>query len=215
MEIIISILDKIFPTIIGGVITFFIAIYNYNKNRPLDKLETAYNRIYYPIYNLINDNNKEDINLIIEKSKFYLDKYKKYADRSTLKAFNELYQNKTDNFDKSAYQNFINKIYNKNSYLRIRLGYLEPNIIQMYPYLPKSDRSSIRMFMEFCILYILICLYNIFNNHIQKYILSFIVIIILIMIFEAIVRFINNIIKKTRITKKQPLPKIQQKDQNH
>lgn len=214
MEIIISILVEIIPTLLGGIITFFIAKYNYNKNRPLDKLETAYNRIYYPIYNLIKDN-KEDITLIIEKSKFYLDKYKKYADRSTLRAFNELYQNKTDKFDKSAYQNFISNIYNKNSYLRIRLGYLEPNMIQMYPYLSKSNRSSLRIFIEFCIFYILICLYNIFNGHVQENIFSLIVLIILIMIFEAIVKFINYIIKKTRITKKQPLLKIKQKDQNH
>lgn len=49
----IEILKAVLPVIITGIITFLITKYSYHKNIPLDKLEIAYNRIYYPIYCLI------------------------------------------------------------------------------------------------------------------------------------------------------------------
>lgn len=45
----------ILPAIITGLFTFFITKYTYNKNRPLDKMEIAYNRVYYPLYQIISD----------------------------------------------------------------------------------------------------------------------------------------------------------------
>ena len=43
-------LDSLIAVLATGLITFFITKYKYHKNIPLDKLEIAYNRIYYPIY---------------------------------------------------------------------------------------------------------------------------------------------------------------------
>jgi len=46
--------------------------YTYNNNRPLDKMEIAYNRIYYPIYKIISDKNiTNDINEVIKRCKLY------------------------------------------------------------------------------------------------------------------------------------------------
>ena len=54
MESLMEILKIILPPLVTGTITFIITKYTYNKNRPLDKLEITYNRVYYPIYRLIH-----------------------------------------------------------------------------------------------------------------------------------------------------------------
>ena len=130
MDLLVEILKEILPAIITGICTFFITRYSYNKNVPLDKMEIAYNRIYYPIYKIIYGKYKDNINDLdttIRKIKPYLDKYNKYADISTIKLFDLLCKNK----DKNSYINFVNNICNKNTYLRRKLGYLEPNVIQI------------------------------------------------------------------------------------
>lgn len=43
MGIFIEIMKIVLPTIVGGIFTFLITKYTYNKNVPLDKLEIAYN----------------------------------------------------------------------------------------------------------------------------------------------------------------------------
>lgn len=150
MEKIIEILKIILPTLITGIFTFLVTKYNYNKNVPLDKMEISYNRIYYPIYQIIHKKDvMKNLNTTIEDIKLYLDKYNKYADISTLKTFNSLCKNK-DNY---SYNNFANNIYNKNTYLRRRLGYLEPNIFQLYTYSNKSEKFVIRLLLELIILY--------------------------------------------------------------
>ena len=58
MESFIEILKIILPALITGIFTFIVTKYNYNKNVPLDNMKIAYNRIYYPLYKIIN-NNKE------------------------------------------------------------------------------------------------------------------------------------------------------------
>ena len=64
MESFIEILKIILPALITGIFTFIVTKYNYNKNVPLDNMKIAYNRIYYPLYKIINNNkeyNKEDL----------------------------------------------------------------------------------------------------------------------------------------------------------
>ena len=53
MKSFIEILKTILPAIVTGIFTFIVTKYNYTKNIPLDKMETAYDKIYYPIYNLL------------------------------------------------------------------------------------------------------------------------------------------------------------------
>lgn len=192
MENIILIFEKILPALITGVFGFLVAKYTYDKNRPLDKLEIAYNRIYYPIYNLIRDeNNIDNINIIIEKSDYYFKKYNKYADRSTLKAFNYLTHSINSSTKKAAYKNFINNIYNKNSYLRIRLGYLEPSFLHMYSFSSESEKSTFRIFIEFYGIYFCIIFYNIFKGKIQTIFLHTISFLSIIIIFEILLKFIR------------------------
>lgn len=138
MEKIFDIIKVILPALITGLITFLITKYNYNKNTPLDKLEIAYNRVYYPLYRLIKDNN--DMDFVIDKCRLYLDKYNKYADRATIRAFKNLVDCNTTAKKRTAYEKFEDNIYDRNSYLRRRLGYLEPSFFQMYKYLPPSQQ---------------------------------------------------------------------------
>lgn len=151
MEILFEILKIVLPAIIGGLFTK----YTYNKNMPLDKLEIAYNRIYHPIYRIIFDKNiGEDINQVINRSKIYITKYNKYIDISTKKIFDELCKCNNETKKKSIYRNFKNIIYDRNTYLRRRLGYLEPNFIQIYKYATPESKSLFRFFMELCVVYI-------------------------------------------------------------
>lgn len=143
------------PAIITGLPTFLITKYTYNKNIPLDKLEKSYNRVYYPLYRLISNRKiNDDVDLILERTRFYLEKYDKYVDRSTQKAFSSALQCDTDAKRKVAYQNFKNNIYNRNSYLRRRLGYLEPNFWQLYTYSSASEKSFFRIIMGACFVYL-------------------------------------------------------------
>ena len=144
MGIFIEIMKIVLPTIVGGIFTFLITKYTYNKNVPLDKLEIAYNRIYCPLYQLLYGKKLEEAKFDITKISFYLQKYNKYVDRTTLKAFDLFCKCK----DEETLLNFKNNIYNKNTYLRRRLGYLEPGIWQMYAYSPKSEKSTIRIGVE-------------------------------------------------------------------
>lgn len=134
MDIFIEIVKIIIPVILTGIITFLITRYTYRINIPLDKLEKAYNKVYYPIYCLFYfDKSKEySTKFIIKKCKQYLEKYRKYVDKSTLMAFEILMKSYNElEFDKSSYENFKINISNMNYRLRKRLGYLVPNIFAM------------------------------------------------------------------------------------
>lgn len=165
MEILFEILKVILPAIITSLFTFFITKYTYNNNRPLDKIEIAYNRIYYPIYKIITDKNiNNDINEVINKSKSYFTKYEKYADISTKILFEALCNCNKEAKKKSIYQSFKDNIYNRNSYLRRRLGYLESTFIQLYKYSTSGSKSLFRITMELCVMYISLLLCGITLN---------------------------------------------------
>ena len=71
MEIILNLFKVILPAITTGLFTFFITKYTYNRNRPIDKIEIAYDRIYYPLFRIISDEcNNNDINNVIHRLPF-------------------------------------------------------------------------------------------------------------------------------------------------
>lgn len=164
MESFIEILKIILPTLITGIFTFIVTKYNYNKNVPLDNMKIAYNRIYYPLYKIINNNkeyNKEDLDDVINNISTYMNDYNiKYIDRSTHKSYIML----KDNPNKYNYNNFKNNIYDRNSYLRRRLGYLEPNFIQSVMYLSKDDKFIFFCGVDGLIIYMSFIIAALFNN---------------------------------------------------
>lgn len=201
METFIEIIKVILPSIIAAISTFVITKYKYNKNVPLDKMEIAYNRIYYPIYKILNaeKNNSNNIEHVIMKITPYLMKYNKYVDSATLKAFRLLKKFKDD----SAFENFRNNIYNKNSFLRRRLGYLEPNLFQIYTYSSKNEKSTLRILIEFVIIYIAFMIGSLTKNAIQIICAYFVIIFAIISIVELFVLLIRWLSKRReRIIKK-------------
>lgn len=155
MEIAFEMLKVILPVIITGLFTFFIASYKYNRNIPLDKMEISYNRVYYPLYKIITDKNLgENVDDVINRGKIYLIKYNKYVDVSTKRLFDRLYNCRKEAEKKNIFQCFKNNIYSRNSYLRRRLGYLEPNFIQSYTYSVPAEKSLIRIFIDLSVIYI-------------------------------------------------------------
>lgn len=189
MDIFMETIKEVVPVVITGIITFLITKYTYNKNIPLDKLEIAYNRIYYPIYQLLYDRTFEDIKVDIPKISLYFQKYHKYADRATLKAFEAFCKLK----DKDALQNFKNNIWNKNSYLRKRLGYLEPGLLQMYIYSSKGEKFFIRSLLELVLLYTCILLSTFIKGAFESVKVIIIVCILIIIILENICMFIYSL----------------------
>lgn len=156
-------IESILPVLITGAFTFLITKYSYYKNVPLDKMEIAYNRIYYPLYKLISTesmSNNVDLDSIIYKASFYFKKYNKYVNRSTLNAFILLRKYKDD----ESYQNFKNNIQDNNAYLRRRLGYLEPNILKVYSYSSQKEKSHLRLPVEVGVGSLLLCFGNGLNE---------------------------------------------------
>lgn len=165
MEILFEVLKVILPAIIAGLFTFFVTKYTYNSNRPLDKMEVAYSRIYYPLYKIVSDKKMNDyIDEVIKKSKLYFAKYDKYVDVSTKRIFENLCNCNKEAKRKSIYQRFKENIYDRNSYLRRRLGYLEPNFWQLYKYATPTSKSLFRITIELCVMYISLIVYSITMN---------------------------------------------------
>lgn len=155
----IDIISAILSATITSLAGFFVAKYTYNKSIPFDKLEYVYDEVYYPIYKFINDkNNCNNIYLIKNSIKIYFDAYEKYLDFSTIKIYKELCNCSTESKQKRIYKRFYNNIYDMNIYLRKRLGYLEPNIFQLYKYSSIKDQMLFCTLFTFIFSYILMCL---------------------------------------------------------
>lgn len=187
METLFKVLKVVLPALITGTFSFLITKYTYHRNIPLEKLEIAYNRVYYPLYNFIKKEPKYD-DSIMDKIKLYFDKYNKYIDRSTMMTFNSLSKCNTDAKKEAAYQNFKNNIYNRNSYLRRRLGYLEPSFMQIYKYSSSSEKSTFRILIEMILVYMLLIVGAITKNKIQLYCIIAFIAIAVILIIEILWR---------------------------
>lgn len=197
MEKIIEILKIILPALITGIFTFIVTKYNYNKNVPLDKMEVAYNRVYYPIYQIVHnkyETNIQNLDSVIAQISFYLRKSSKYVDKSTLNAFNLLCEYK----DKYSYKNFADNIYDKSSYLRRRLGYLEPSFFQIYFYSSKNERSTFRILIEFIIIYVCFSITGLTKSKIQTIFTWITVIFAIIFVIELILIVFRKINKTIR-----------------
>lgn len=204
MEKIIEILKIILPALITGIFTFIVTKYNYNKNVPLDKMELAYNRVYYPIYQIVHNKYKtniQNLDSVIAQISFYLRKSSKYVDKSTLNAFNLLCEYK----DKYSYKNFADNIYDKSSYLRRRLGYLEPNILESYKYMSKQEKSTLRINIEILIICILGIIVNIVPDSIGIIVVAVVIIFIIIAFVEFVVKVINFLRLKIKQKKRWEL----------
>lgn len=176
----------ILPAIVGGLFSFLITRYTYNRNIPLEKMEIAYNRVYYPLQRLLlNSEDGDDVNYFIEKTKLYFEKYEKYINPSTQRLYENICSQKSDREKKSIYKQIKDNIRNYSAFLRKRLGYLEPNILESYKYGDNPTKTAIRLFFEVGLLYILLAIASLTKNMAKIYI--FLAVLITIIFFTIIV----------------------------
>lgn len=85
--------------------------------------------------------------------------------------------------NKQKYKIFTNNIYEMNSKLRKRLGYLEPNILSIYKYIAPTEKRVLKMFIEFIVCYLFITIASFLAESNLKEVL----ILIAILLFMAII----------------------------
>lgn len=159
-------------------------------------METAYDKIYYPIYNLLHKKEFKDTNLeqVIFETSIILNKYNNFADRSTINALDLLKKNR----NKEMYFNFKNNITNKYLYLRRRLGYLEPNFLQIYTYSSRLEKSTFRLLFEITILYICAIFYSFSKGILQNILLYITCFSTIIIILEFLIFLFMTLISKVK-----------------
>lgn len=201
-------LREILLACITGIITFLITKYEYHRNVPLEKMEVAYNRIYFPLFQLIR--NEKDVAKIVKQSEQYFQKYYKYVDRSTLIAFNYIRECKED-YDEKLVSNYKDNIYSMNSKLRRRLGYLEPTLISAYRSMSTMERRIMRIVLWMMFTYLLSVAFTMpFLEKYEYEITIGFAIVFITFIGELLVLFVESVVKwfKTRKKKLQQKPEI-------
>ena len=197
--------DVIVP-LASTFLTSILAKARYTRNAPLDKLEIAYNRVYFPIWMLIKKTEKPDLTFV-EKCKIYLYKYRKYIDESTLIALNNLEQCINAGNEKKIkryYCSFKNEIYRNNNCLRRYLGYLDSGLWTLYNVESSQNKRILRMGIEGCAFYSCIIIsFYLQNEKYKRDLLIVILVIIVIVVFEllgALCTYIINKINKRTVS---------------
>ncbi len=197
MDQFIKILIVLVPTLVSSITTFYITRYSCYKNRSLDKLEIAYNRIYYPIYRILNENKKAKLDEYKEmmlKIQSYTNKYEKYFCTSTLTIIKRILTIKNKKFLPLDISILRNDVYKNCLSLRRELGYLQPNIITSF--LAETTSGKILIITNFfgVLIYIIALLCIIVSPNLENefflvlilMIFSYFVIIILLCIKAAL-----------------------------
>lgn len=113
---------------IGAAITFIVTKMNNENNLPKEKMEIAYDEVYYPIQKILLENDYTDDSELVKKIEPYFEKYDKYISLSTKISFNLLKKKKV------KIKKFSNNINHYDEYLRKRLGYLVSDAGEIYKY---------------------------------------------------------------------------------
>lgn len=186
------------PTLLTSVTAFLIGRYNNFQNRPLDKMELAYNRVYYPVYRIMREDSIE-ISTVIEKTKKYFCKYEKYIDRSTTMIYKQLCECTAMEEQERIYSTFCDNIHDNCIYLRKKLGYLQPGYFRIYQYLPMKTKTLIRIVFEFAVCYFCACVYSFVKiEKIQLFCLTIFFICLCAVLLEFVFVFIRKVFVFTK-----------------
>ncbi len=147
------------PTLLTSVTAFLVGRYNNFQNRPLDKMEIAYNRVYYPVYRIMKEDSIK-ISTVTERAKKYFCKYEKYIDRTTIMIYQQLCECTDIEEQERIYSAFSDNIHTNCVYLRKKLGYLQPGYFRIYQYLPIKIKTMIRIVFEFIVCYFCACIFS-------------------------------------------------------
>lgn len=201
-----TILENLIKTIIPQLIIIFATniITRYFQKQPNEKLEISYNRIYYPLFKIImNNKGKKDDEIdyikVRDELKLRLDKYHKYADRTTINAFNQFDLSIKNNHQKQTIRIYKNIIYDnivgENCKLRKILGYPEPSIFKNYIYLSNKNKLYFNYAIIMIVFSITVEIALVFSNYskIQCYCYKIVNVLVIIFIINAILHLIYHI----------------------
>lgn len=158
MNRIYEIIKIIIPVVITGFVTYWVTKYN---RCPIDKIAISYNRIYYPLLQVIKSSEGKNYKLILEETKKRLQKYNKYASRTTIAACKLLEDNIDSKNAKNCLRLLEDDIYKYNSKFRRMLGYPEPMFIFMYKYLSSYNKALFTFYVSISICVLAIYAYGI------------------------------------------------------
>lgn len=188
-----TILLELLKIIIPAIVSYFVARWSFRQSSPKDKLEMAYDEIYFPLYQLMKEQDEDNIKYtcIYSAAQVYLKKYYKYANKTTLMAYINFKKAIASGQQKCisvSYDKLYDNIYNQNTYLRFQLGYLEPSYFALYQYLPKNKQYRIRNCLYFLVLYGTLIIQSIFGTiaGVTKIVLIIIPICLAIFIADSI-----------------------------
>lgn len=147
METVQRVFLDLLPLIVSNLFTFYLTKYTWHKNRPLDKAEIAYNRIYYPLYCFVRNQKFKEIDQeqFQKKITYIFMKYDKYLNsitRYTYHEYEKIYKrafSKQNRMIKNRYKLFRRNIIKTSEALRIQLGYPQANFIDCLIYFFKED----------------------------------------------------------------------------
>lgn len=191
MNIIIKFIAQVFPAFISSALTYIATIKSSKNNFPLNNMNFSYNKIYYPIFTMIQ-NEKFITDTQINKIAKILNKHKKYADLFTLHLFKALQSAKNERLQNSEYNRFKNHIIDKNYSLRKLLGYPTSNFFHTYLYSPYQLQYLFRLCFYFIFVYILAIISSMVKNAAFKnYTIYLLLLILLLLFFDSIIQLVK------------------------
>lgn len=127
-------------TIIGAIITRFIA--KIANPKPSQYLQIAYDKVYYPLYRELREKKQSNSNInYAEFRDFFgelIEENDKYVDQTTINVYNQFNDAVNQNNEYKIREIYNGKIWENITYtnnkLRRILGYLQPNLFQIYMY---------------------------------------------------------------------------------
>lgn len=199
MNIFLEMMKILLPAVITGTFTFFTTKYSYSKDVPLEKMEISYNRIYYPLYQFLQNINYKNLNQeekeqLYSRISSYLSKYNKYADKSTLILFKLLSERNSN----EIYKKLCDNICDRCSFLRRKLGYLEPNFLKIYTCLPKSEKRTLNIVLLVTFTYIFATLISVTNGKLQQFFIVLCGTSFVLLIYELVWKFVIFIFEKIK-----------------
>lgn len=188
-----EIIKILFPAILGFISSWMLN----NKQLPNKNLEIAYNRIYYPLYILIQNNiSNENIDYVQIKNiiEAKIAKYQKYFNPTTIRVYKQFKKSIEDNYNiKNTYSLLKENIYTQNTYLRKTLGYLTPNFFQIYYHSSKKDKFTLRIIMYIVLIYVTTFSYSILYRKFGKIIINIGLFIIITFVIDTIIHILSYI----------------------
>lgn len=153
----------ILPAIVTGIVTYVVAKYN---KFPNDKIEISYNRIYYPLIKLIKSSQNKNYERILKETKFRLQKYDKYASRTTMAACKLLEENIDSKNVKTFYNLLSDDIYKYNTRFRRRLGYPEPILISTLKYMSGYNKWLCVSYLSLLVLLVSLYIFSFLGTYV-------------------------------------------------